>query len=34
VLPERIYCIKNRFKNINPAIAGGMLHNVERIWVE
>jgi peptide/nickel transport system substrate-binding protein len=34
VLPERIYCIQNRFKNINPAIAGGMLHNVERIWVE
>ena len=33
VLPEKILCISNRFGNINPSPNGGVLHNIERIFV-
>jgi peptide/nickel transport system substrate-binding protein len=33
VLPERIFCITNRFGNVNPSANGGLLHNLERIYV-
>lgn len=32
VLPERLLCISNRFKNINPSLKGGLLHNIEEIF--
>ncbi len=34
VLAEQIYCINNRIKNINPSPNGGILHNIERLYVE
>jgi peptide/nickel transport system substrate-binding protein len=34
VLPEQIFCISNKFKNINPSVTGGLLHNIERIYVQ
>jgi peptide/nickel transport system substrate-binding protein len=34
VLAEQIYCINNRIKNINPSPNGGVLHNIERLYVE
>jgi peptide/nickel transport system substrate-binding protein len=33
VLKEQIFCISNRFGNINPSPNGGILHNLERIYV-
>ncbi|HON09423.1 MAG TPA: ABC transporter substrate-binding protein [Chitinispirillaceae bacterium] len=33
VLPERIYCISNKFKNLNPSLNGGLLHNLEYIYI-
>jgi peptide/nickel transport system substrate-binding protein len=33
VLPEQIFCISNKFKNVNPSVTGGLLHNIERIFV-
>lgn len=34
VLPERIYCITNRFGNLNPSLNGGLLHNYEYLYVK
>ena len=34
VLPERIYCIRNRFGNLNPNFNGGLLHNYEYFYVK
>jgi peptide/nickel transport system substrate-binding protein len=34
VLPEQIFCISNKFKNVNPSVTGGLLHNIERIYVQ
>jgi len=34
VLAERIFCLSNRFGNINPSPNGGILHNYERIYVK
>jgi peptide/nickel transport system substrate-binding protein len=34
VLPEQIFCISDKFKNVNPSVTGGLLHNIERIYVE
>jgi peptide/nickel transport system substrate-binding protein len=33
VLPERILCINNRFGNVNPTPNGGLLHNLEFLYV-
>ena len=33
VLPERILCIANRFGNLNPTLNGGLLHNLEYLYV-
>jgi len=32
VLPEQIYCLSNKFGNINPSVNGGLLHNIEWIF--
>jgi peptide/nickel transport system substrate-binding protein len=34
VLPERILCMSNHFKNINPCLNGGLLHNIEYIYTD
>lgn len=34
VVPERIIFISRKFKNINPSITGGVLHNLEWIFVD
>jgi peptide/nickel transport system substrate-binding protein len=34
VLPERILCITNKFGNINPSLNGGLLHNLEQIYLK
>jgi peptide/nickel transport system substrate-binding protein len=34
VLPEQIFCISNKFKNVNPSVTGGLLHTIERIYVD
>ena len=34
VLPERVICISNKFKNVNPSVNGGVLNNIERIYIE
>jgi len=34
VLPERILCITNKFGNLNPCPNGGLLHNLEYIYVK
>jgi peptide/nickel transport system substrate-binding protein len=34
VLPERILCLANRFGNVNPSLNGGLLHNLEYIYVK
>jgi peptide/nickel transport system substrate-binding protein len=34
VLPERIICISEKFKNINPSVSGGILHNLEYIFIQ
>ncbi len=33
VLPERILCISDKFANVNPSLNGGLLHNLERIYL-
>jgi peptide/nickel transport system substrate-binding protein len=33
VLPEQIFCISNRFRNVNPSVTGGLLHDIEWIFV-
>lgn len=33
VLPERMLCLSNRFRNSNPTIYGGILHNIEELYV-
>jgi len=32
VLPEQIFCLSNKFGNINPCPNGGLLYNIERIY--
>lgn len=34
VLPERILCISNKFGNLNPSLNGGLLHNLEYIYLK
>jgi peptide/nickel transport system substrate-binding protein len=34
VLPEKILCISNKFGNINPSLNGGLLHNLEYIYIK
>jgi peptide/nickel transport system substrate-binding protein len=34
VLPERILCISSRFGNVNPSPEGGLLHNVDELYVQ
>ena len=34
VLPERILCIANKFGNLNPTLDGGLLHNLEYLYVK
>ncbi len=34
VTAEQIYCIQNRFGNLNPSVAGGLLHNLIYIYVK
>ncbi len=34
VLPENIICISNKFGNLNPSVNGGLLHNLEYIYVK
>ena len=34
VIPEQIFCIQNRFGNLNPSVGGGLLHNLEFIYVK
>jgi peptide/nickel transport system substrate-binding protein len=34
VLPERIYCIYNKFENLNPCPNGGLLHNLEYVYLK
>ena len=34
VLPERVLCISNKFKNVNPSVNGGLLYNIERIYIQ
>ncbi len=33
-LPERLIALRNKFGNINPAPLGGLLHNLEEIYVK
>lgn len=33
VLPERILCINDKFKNINPTLNSSLFHNLEEIYV-
>lgn len=32
-VPERILCISKRFGNVNPSLVGGLLHNIDEIYV-
>jgi peptide/nickel transport system substrate-binding protein len=34
VLPERILCIKDKFGNVNPSTVGGLLHDIELIYLK
>ncbi|NLE01421.1 MAG: ABC transporter substrate-binding protein [Fibrobacter sp.] len=34
ILPERIYCIWNKFENLNPSLNGGLLHNLEYLYLK
>ena len=34
VLPEQIFCLSNKFRNVNPSVTGGLLHSIERLYVE
>ncbi len=34
ILPERIFCISNKFGNLNPSLNGGLLHNLEYIYIK
>ncbi len=34
VLDERVFCIHSRFKNINPSVHAGLLHNLEYVYVQ
>ncbi|MCW8965558.1 MAG: ABC transporter substrate-binding protein, partial [Candidatus Pacearchaeota archaeon] len=34
VLPERILCVANKFGNLNPSLNGGLLHNLEFLYVK
>lgn len=34
VLPEKILCISNRFGNLNPSLNGGLLHNIEYMYIK
>ncbi len=34
VTAEQIFCIQNRFGNLNPSVAGGLLHNLIYMYVK
>jgi peptide/nickel transport system substrate-binding protein len=34
VLPERIFCIADKFGNLNPSTNGGLLHNMEYFYLK
>jgi peptide/nickel transport system substrate-binding protein len=34
VVPERIICISRKFKNVNPSVTGGVLHNLEWMYIQ
>jgi peptide/nickel transport system substrate-binding protein len=34
VLKEQVFCVANKFGNINPCPNAGILHNIERIFIE
>ncbi len=34
VAPERIISISRAFKNVNPSVTGGVLHNIEWIYID
>jgi peptide/nickel transport system substrate-binding protein len=34
VTSEQIYCIQNRFGNLNPSVAGGLLHNLIYMYIK
>jgi hypothetical protein len=34
VVPERTMVISRKFKNVNPSLSGGVLHNLEWIYIE
>lgn len=33
VLPEQIFCLSDKFRNVNPSVTGGLLHSVERLYI-
>lgn len=33
VLPEQIFCLSNKFRNVNPSVTGGLLYSIERLYV-
>jgi peptide/nickel transport system substrate-binding protein len=34
VVPERIICVSRKFRNVNPSMTGGVLHNLEWIFTD
>lgn len=34
VLPTAVYAVRNNIKGIHPTSYGGVLHNIEEIWIE
>lgn len=34
VLSERILCISKRVGNVNPSVSGGLLHNIEELYIK
>ncbi len=34
VLPERIHCLWDKYENVNPSTNGGLLHNLEYIYMK
>jgi len=33
VLPEQLFCLSKKFRNVNPSVTGGLLHSLERLYV-
>jgi peptide/nickel transport system substrate-binding protein len=34
VLPEQLFCISNKFGNVNPSVTGGLLHSIEKLYIK